>query len=105
MEAEPKKMFGGVAFMVHGNMCVGITNKGYLMVRVDPARHGEMLELPGARPMDFTGKVMKGFLFVEHEAVSTKAALSKWIQRSLDLVLTLPAKAPKKPVRKKTTKK
>ncbi len=96
VHAVPKKMFGGVAFMVNGNMSVGITNKGYLMLRVDPARHEEMVELPGARPMDFTGKVMKGFLFVEHEAVSTKEALTKWITLSLDHVQTLHPKAEKK---------
>ena len=58
-----KKMFGGLAFMLHGNMCVGVTNDD-LMVRVGPEQHAELLALPHARPMDFTGRPMKGFVFV-----------------------------------------
>lgn len=93
-KAEPKKMFGGMVFMVKGNMSVGITNKGDLMMRFDPARQAEVLALPGARPMDFTGKPMKGFLFVEPASVSTKAALTKWVRLSLAYVSHLPAKKP-----------
>ncbi|MCB0767333.1 MAG: TfoX/Sxy family protein [Flavobacteriales bacterium] len=90
--AAPKKMFGGVAFMVKGHMSVGITNKGALMVRFDPSRQDELSAWPGARPMDFTGKPMKGFLFVDVEAVSTKASLAKWVRVSLDFVTNLPPK-------------
>ena len=89
---EPKKMFGGIAFLVNGHMSVGITNKGQLMVRFDPARHAELATWPGARAMDFTGKAMKGFLFVDIEAVTSKAALTKWVRTSLDFVSKLPAK-------------
>lgn len=92
VSAEPKKMFGGVAFMVNGNMSVGITNKGYFMVRVDPARHEELLGLPGARPMDFTHRPMKGFLFVEAEVIADRRALDRWIELSLEYVRTLPVK-------------
>ena len=96
VKAEPKKMFGGVAFMVNGNMSVGITNKGAFMVRIAPDRHEELIELPGAGPMDFTGKPMKGFLFVDAVAVSRKAALDKWVKLSLEHILSLPKKVPKR---------
>lgn len=97
VKAEPKKMFGGVAFMVNGNMCVGITNKGDLMVRFEGERHEEILEWPGAKPMNFGHKSMKGFLFVDAEAVAGKVALNKWLQLSIAYVNALPKKvAPKK---------
>lgn len=101
VKAEPKKMFGGVAFMVNGNMSVGITNKGAFMVRIAPDRHEELIELPGAGPMDFTGKPMKGFLFVDAVAVSSKAALDKGVKLSLEHILSLPKKDAKSPANKK----
>lgn len=93
---EHKKMFGGVAFMVNGNMTVGITNKGDFMVRFDSARHDELLRWPGAKPMTFGHKSMKGFLFVDADAVEGKAALDKWVKLSLAHVGTLPKKTGKK---------
>lgn len=93
VKAEPKKMFGGVAFMVKGNMSVGITNKGDFMVRFAGDRHDEVLQWPGAKPMTFGHKNMKGFLFVDAEAVGTKAVLDKWLRLSLAYVATLPSKA------------
>lgn len=92
---EHKKMFGGVAFMVNGNMSVGITNKGDFMARFDGERHEEILKWPGAKPMTFGHKSMKGFLFVDADAVSTKAALDKWINLSLAYVNALPKKTAK----------
>ena len=89
---EHKRMFGGVAFMVNGNMSVGITNKGDLMVRFDGARHEEILQWPGAKPMTFGHKGMKGFLFVGSDAVASRPALDKWVKLSLDYVNALPAK-------------
>ena len=99
VKAEPRKMFGGVAFMVKGNMCVGITNKGDFMARFDPTRHEEILGWPGAKPMTFGHKGMKGFLFVGSDAVASRPALDKWVKLSLDYVNALPAKkgAKKKP--------
>lgn len=102
--AEAKKMFGGVAFMVKGHMSVGITNKGDFMARFDPARHEEILGWPGAKPMTFGKPGMKGFLFVDPDAVSTKAALAKWVRLSLAHLETLPPKkkaAPKKAAAKR----
>lgn len=110
VKAEPKKMFGGVAFMVNGNMSVGITNKGDFMARFDSARHSEISTWPGANPMTFGKGDMKGFLFVDADAVSSKALLDKWVKLSLEHILTLPKKdtksaAKKKPVAKAAAKK
>lgn len=108
---EHKKMFGGVAFMVKGHMAVGITSKGDFMVRFDGARHEEVLKWPGAKPMTFGHKGMRGFLFVDASAVAAERALGKWVDLSLAHVSGLPGKksAPKKepaaarPQGKKTT--
>ncbi len=102
---EHKKMFGGVAFMVHGNMSLGITNKGDFMARFDGARHEEILQWPGAKPMTFGKGDMKGFLFVDADAVESKAALDKWVKLSLAYVNSLPKKAAKSAVMKTVPKK
>lgn len=104
-KAEPKKMFGGVAFMVNGNMSVGITNKGNLMVRFDPVRHAEILTWPGALPMTYGKGEMKGFLFVEPGAVADRRVLDKWVKLSLEHMSTLPRKSAKKVPARKATKK
>ena len=102
---EHKKMFGGVAFMVNGNMSVGITNKGDFMARFDGGRHEEILQWPGAKPMTFGHKNMKGFVFVDADAVGTKAALDKWVKLSLAYVNGLPRKVSKTPVKATQKKK
>jgi TfoX/Sxy family transcriptional regulator of competence genes len=86
-----KKMFGGIAFMLRGNMCIGV-NKDTLMVRVGKENHDEAVSQPHARPMDFTGKPMQGFIFVEPEGYESDEDLEGWLQRGMDYVLTLPAK-------------
>lgn len=86
-------MFGGVAFMVKGNMSVGITNKGDFMARFDPARHEEILVWPGAKRMTFGKTGMKGFVFVDPTAVESDAALKKWVRLSLEHVGKLPDKS------------
>lgn len=96
----PKKMFGGVAFMIDGNMSLGITNKNAMMVRFDGARHEEVLEWPGAQPMTYGHKNMKGFVFVDPSAVATAAALERWVLLSLAYVRTLPGKGIKATRRK-----
>ena len=90
-----KKMFGGIAFMYEGKMSVGIVKED-LMVRVNPLEQEKLLDQPYVRPMDFTGRPMKGFLFVGAKAISTQATLSKWINQSLSYVSSLPEKKPKK---------
>jgi len=98
------KMFGGLCFTLKGNMAVGLTATD-LMVRVGPVAYEACLEEKHARPMDFTGRPMKGYLFIDPEGLKTKAQLTTWVQRCLDFVATLPAKKkkPKKSAAKKKT--
>jgi TfoX/Sxy family transcriptional regulator of competence genes len=86
-----KKMFGGLAFMVNGHMSCGIVNDT-LMARVGPDQYFEALERSYTRPMDFTGKPMKGFVYVSPEGFESDEELKLWVQLSLDFVLTLPPK-------------
>ena len=91
-QSEPgcteRKLFG---FMVGGNMAVGITGIN-LMVRPGPDDFEDALELPHARPMDFTGRPMKGFVYVEPAGLTTKAALAEWVERGVRFARSLPAK-------------
>lgn len=80
---EEKSMFGGLCFMVNGKMCVGV-EKDRLMVRLDPSRYDEVMEKEGCSPMDFTGKVMKGFVFVDIGVLNTKKKLAYWINLALE---------------------
>jgi TfoX/Sxy family transcriptional regulator of competence genes len=88
-----KRMFGGIAFLHNGHMFVG-TAKGDLMVRVGPERHAHALAQPHARPMDFTGKPMQGYVFVAPNGFSEDKDLERWVRRALSFVATLPAKKP-----------
>ncbi len=91
---EEKKMMGGLTFMVSGRMCVGIVNND-LMARIDPARYEEALQRKGCREMDFTGRPMKGFVFVGPEGTSDKRSLTRWIGLALEFNASI------KPSRKK----
>ena len=86
-----KKMFGGIAFMLHGNMACGIVGED-LMVRVGPEAFEDALAQPGARPMDFTGRPMKGMVYVAPEAVSSRDDLAAWVGRGVDYAASLPPK-------------
>lgn len=99
-KAEPKRMFGGVAFMVGGHMCVGITNKSHLMVRFDPERHAEIAEWNGALPMTYGKGEMKGFLFVDPAAIAERKGLERWVKLALAHARTLPPKSIDKAARK-----
>ena len=90
-------MFGGLCFMVNDKMCVGVEQER-LMVRLDPARFNEVMEKEGCKPMDFTGKVMKGFVFVDADVLQTKKHLEYWI--ALALGFNSKAKAAKKKKKK-----
>ncbi len=96
---EEKKMFGGLCFMVNDKMCVGVESER-LMVRLDPERYDEVMEKDGCQPMDFTGKVMKGYVFVDVDVLKTKKQLDYWVQ--LALAFNAKAKSSKK---KNNTKK
>ena len=80
---EEKKMFGGLCFMVNDKMCVGVEQER-LMVRLDPAKYDEIMEREGCSPMDFTGKVMKGYVFVAIDALNIKKKLEYWIRLALE---------------------
>ncbi len=86
-----KKMFGGLTFMLQGNMCCGVTEKR-LMVRVGPDRYDDALRQAGASPMDFTGKPLRGFVYVAPEACESEADLAAWVDRARQFTLSLPAK-------------
>jgi hypothetical protein len=86
-----KKMFGGLCFMLHGHMFLGIS-QNRLMARVGPEFYAEALRQPHAREMDFTGKPMKGYVFVGPGGFDSDAELSAWVERTLAFVSTLPAK-------------
>jgi TfoX/Sxy family transcriptional regulator of competence genes len=86
-----RKMFGGLAFLVNGNLCCGILGDR-LMVRVGPDAHAAALALPHSKPMDFTGRPMKGMVYVEPAGIATDAALSDWARRGVAFAASLPAK-------------
>ena len=87
----PKKMFGGVAFLVKGNMACGV-HKDMLMVRVGPDGYDQAMQEPYTRQFDLTGRVMKGWVTVDPEGISSQADLERWVQTGLEFALTLPPK-------------
>ncbi len=89
-----KKMFGGVAFLVDGKMFVGV-QKDELMARVGPENHNKAVSQKHARPMDFTGKPMVGFIYVKPAGIKTKAVLAKWVGWCEDYARALPKKKKK----------
>lgn len=92
-QVEEKKMMGGLTFMVNGKMCVGVL-KDELMVRLDPVVYDIALKRKGCREMNFTGKPMKGFVFVSPKGTNNKKDLGYWIDLALDF--NKKAKASKK---------
>jgi TfoX/Sxy family transcriptional regulator of competence genes len=96
---EEKAMFGGLCFMVNDKMCVGV-EKERLMVRLDPAKFDEVMEKDGCRPMDFAGKIMKGFVFVDADVLTTKKKLEYWVHLALEYNKIAKA-SKKKPATKK----
>ncbi len=86
-----KKMFGGVAFLFHGNMCVGIWQTS-LIVRLGPEQAEAALKQPNVVEFDITGRPMKGWVLVEGDGMETDQQLRRWIERSVEFVETLPRK-------------
>jgi TfoX/Sxy family transcriptional regulator of competence genes len=87
-DVREQKMFGGIAFMVGDKMCVGITNND-LMVRLSASDYEVALKRPHARPMDFTGRPMRGFVYVAPEGIKNKRQLQAWIDLALAYRATL----------------
>ena len=92
-KVEEKEMFGGMCYMVNGKMCIGIIDDK-MMCRIDPDIYEAALERKGCREMDFTGKPMKGYVFVSEEGLKTKRDFDYWI--GLCLEFNKKAKASKK---------
>lgn len=90
-EVSERKMFGGIAFMVAGNMAVGVIGED-LMVRLDPADAEKALEEPHTRPMDFTGKPMKNMVYVDSEGTASDEDLAGWVEAGADYASSLPPK-------------
>jgi len=86
-----KKMFGGLAFLVNGNMSCGVVGEE-LMVRVGPDVYEAALAEPGAREMDFTGRPMKGMVYVSADDIRTAKRLAFWVEKGLKFAQSLPAK-------------
>lgn len=82
-KVEEKKMMGGLTFMVNSKMCVGILNDD-LMLRIAPEEYEKALQRTGCREMDFTGRPMKGFVFVGPDGTKGKKQLDSWISLALD---------------------
>lgn len=89
--AIEKQMFGGMAFMVRGHMTIGI-NGDELMVRVGKDAHENAVSQPYAREMDFTGRPMRGYVYVGTDGFARDADLRAWVRRGLDFTGTLPPK-------------
>jgi hypothetical protein len=85
-------MFGGLAFLIGGNMAVGISNTAELMVRVGPDATDDALSRPHARLFDMSGRPMKGWILVAPEGFRTKRQLGAWVDRGMRFARTLPAK-------------
>jgi TfoX/Sxy family transcriptional regulator of competence genes len=86
-----KKMFGGLAFLRRGHMFCGVQTEE-LMARVGPTAYEACLAEAHVRPMDFTGRPMKGYVYVGRQGLASDAALETWVRRSLAFADTLPAK-------------
>jgi hypothetical protein len=83
LQIEEKKMMGGLTFMVNGKMCVGILKED-LMARIAPEKYEEALTMRGCREMDFTGKPMMGFVFIDPEGTGSDSNLEYWINLALE---------------------
>lgn len=86
-----KKMFGGIGFMVHGNLACGV-NQDDLIVRVGPDRYPEIIMRPHVRPFDMTGRPMKGWVLVSAAGVADEEALTDWLKQGVDFAMSLPPK-------------
>ncbi len=90
-DVQEKRMFGGIAFMAHGHMCVGVIGES-IMARIGPLQYEQALARPHAREMDFTGRAMKGFVHVDPPGFESDSDLARWVALCERYVDTLPAR-------------
>jgi TfoX/Sxy family transcriptional regulator of competence genes len=88
-----KKMFGGLAFLIGGNMAIAASGQGGILVRVDPAESDELVSTSPAEPMEMRGRQMAGWLRVGTADVQSDDELSAWVDRGVSYARSLPAKA------------
>ncbi len=86
---QEKKMFGGLGFLLSGNMCVGVW-KDSLIARVGPDEYDAALSLPGAKEFDITGRAMRGWVMIDDQGLQTDDDLQQWVHRAIAFVLSLP---------------
>jgi TfoX/Sxy family transcriptional regulator of competence genes len=91
-ELQEKKMFGGLAFLIGGNMAIAASGQGGLLVRVDPDESDDLVKKTKAREMVMRGRKMRGWLRVDADDVRTKAQLAKWVERGTAYASSLPTK-------------
>jgi TfoX/Sxy family transcriptional regulator of competence genes len=87
-----KKMFGGLAFLIRGNMAVAASGQGGVLVRVDPATSDKLVATTSAYPMEMRGRTMKGWLRVDAEGLRTKRELARWVRLGATYARSLPGK-------------
>ena len=92
LDVTEKRMFGGLAFLVNGNMSVAASSKGGLMVRLDEDEAEALLERDGVRPFEMRGKAMRGWLRVDDAGFESDDQLREWVERSVEYARTLPHK-------------
>jgi hypothetical protein len=97
-------LMGGLCFMVRGHMCVAISGRGGMLVRVGPEAGPAMQNEPHASAVEMRGRIMTGYVRVAPSGYETAAGLKKWVTRATDFVATLPAKAKKAPKKAKAAK-
>lgn len=90
-DLDEREMFGGLAFVLDGNMVCGVLDES-LVARVGPEEYDDALSEPHARPFDFTGRAMRGWVYVDPPGLTSDEALEDWLDRSLGFVESLPPK-------------
>ena len=91
-DLEEKRMFGGIGFMLGGNLAVAASGQGGLLIRVDPQSAPALLTEPGAGPMQMRGREVEGWLRVDREALEKSDALEAWVERGVDRARSLAAR-------------
>ncbi|HEV3229171.1 MAG TPA: TfoX/Sxy family protein [Solirubrobacteraceae bacterium] len=91
-DVAEKRMFGGLAFLINGNMSVSASSQGGLLLRVDPDETDALLRKPHAHPFEMRGRAMQGWLRVDADGVRTKRELERWVARGVAYARSLPSK-------------